>query len=935
MYFMKYNLLAVLFIFMAATETLAYKPVFITESFENGLSEWVVSPKPRKNSETYAKIDSRLSSHGSSSARISVANSEKKIRFLTQRTVKGDVSYRFSFQYYTRSNSGSGGRAWVRWLDENGRRIGDTVVSVLPGTANIWVEREQIVQSPSHACSADIIFEVFSTEILWLDEVKFSIQTGKRSGLALEEKPLFNELLISGSEPAKLRFFPYWGYNSDAEHYRKYAMIYGWPYSLEQQYRQCAQQGLAPLSGGWMKHPEMVESQGTAITYSLTGNSSIYNLLYKQKRILTEPEVIQAILRSIEKQNFPSAPKFCFLFDELFLLYSNIPDQSARTSNFWVQAEEEIKQRYGFGKFGMPDDESPYRWISYLRWQAEKSSEMIKLLSQEVRKRWPEIIILGPDEHSTFCPLDYERIGDYIDIQTGQTLATMSGYRQYNSGYMVKFYRDLTQKPVYPYIQVVKYGPSPSVETVYKWVDYALQNGAEGLFVGAVEWFDRTVNHPQYTAPTKWSNYLSIIKQLRSLPRVRRPEDSSVALHFSSFTQMSRGRMHLDKKRLASAYAILGPKCRSWFTFTDDFQLERDPERWEKYKVVVMPDCQYISESMQKTIQRFVANGGTLIVTDPKAFFNRIDGESLNGFREELFGVRVEKESPRRQIKINNQTFNISDNEAYKLKIMNPERVTVTGEYLDKSPAIIMTKLGKGKVWYFACQTSTGEVVDSPKWIKQWKKWLTELDIPLNLDIWRFQLPRSVEPVSQKNYCATGNAIVFKRNYPDVSMNLSIPGTYSYDIPPKGISEKNGSNKILFSKGFLTNRRRILDLKTDSCGRIRDETKLNTINWVVRFDTDQLEPNAITFDIKNVMPLTMARICFSGTLPPATVQTSINGRIWKNVGTSSLQFAEQDVSVVTYHMDAAGRYVKLKFDQRPENTLLTLAEIDIWSSRQK
>ena len=110
-----------------------------------------------------------------------------------------------------------------------------------------------------------------------------------------------------------------------------------------------------------------------------------------------------------------------------------------------------------------------------------------------------------------------------------------------------------------------------------------------------------------------------------------------MALHFGSFTQMSRRAP--DQTRMGATFAMLGPRAKAWFTFTDDFQIERDIAKWDEFKVVVLPDAKYADPSLCDAALRFVRRGGTLVVTDPEAFSFLLDGSDPAAFRKELFGA--------------------------------------------------------------------------------------------------------------------------------------------------------------------------------------------------------------------------------------------------------------------------------------------------------
>ena len=653
-----------------------------------------------------------------------------------------------------------------------------------------------------------------------------------------------------------------------------------------------------------------------------------------------DPALVNAFVDRIDSDNgMPRTvdrerPCFYFIFDEMFLSQTRIPKPETRINDYWKRADATVKEKYGFGKFGLPestDDTDPFRWIAYLRWQADLSVKTVRTLASAFRNKCPKAIILGPDEIATFCPHDWERMGREIDIATGQTLCAAGGSRRFNVGYLVKFHRDLTNRPVYPYVQLIKYGRSPTVETVYDWFDQLLQAGGEGAFVGAVEWFDRSLNHPKYAAPRKWRAVLDIVDTMQALPQVRRPEDKTMAVHFGSFTQMSRRTP--DQTRMGATFAMLGPRAKAWFTFTDDFQIERDTTRWDEFKVVVLPDAKYADRSLCDAALRFVRRGGTLVVTDPEAFSFLLDGSDPAAFRKQLFGVARSEGEPQNTIVLNGLSVNNPDPRGLAVKTIEGEDVKTLVSFGDGSPAVVTHGLGKGNVWYFAFNPNTDATVYDPRWIRQWRSWLEELEVPLDQDIWRFRLPRKPLPEEPADRCLTGNAVRFRRNVGGVSMNVDVPGGYRYEIPPQAspdCDESSGDELIPFNKGLLTNRRKMLAL-TGPSGKAADKKTMAMENWVVRFGPEETVANAITVDLAEPRALSRCSLVYSGTLPEITIAGSIDGDSWKSIGTMAADSTStKAVHVAENSVTGQFRYVRLAFAARKPRTTLTLAELEVW-----
>jgi len=246
---------------------------------------------------------------------------------------------------------------------------------------------------------------------------------------------------------------------------------------------------------------------------------------------------------------------------------------------------------------------------------------------------------------------------------------------------------------------------------------------------------------------------------------------------------------------------------------------------------------------------------------------------------------------------------------------------------------VVTHHLGKGEVWYFAFNPNTDATVYDPRWIRQWRSWLEKLEVPLDQDIWRFRLPRKPLPEEPADRCLTGNAIRFRRNVGDVSMNVDLPGGYWYEAPPQASPERaenNGDGLIPFKKGLLTNRREMLAL-TGPSGKPTDKEAMGLENWVLRFGPKETVANAIVVDLVEPRALSRCRLVYSGTLPEITVSGSMDGESWTPLGTiAANSTSTKAVHIAETTTTGRFRYVRLAFATRKADTTLTLAEMEVW-----
>ena len=923
-------------------------------SFEDGLAGWR-QYWFRGAAGASIQPDKTFHREGATSLAIKIPADHSRFRLSQTREIKPNTMYRIVFWFYTHATRGKGGTFRIGPSDAAGGHLGYFGHRTLHPTGNVWTEHEVFFKSPALARQAMFEFNFHGPLEGWLDHVRcerVDPAANKDLQLLYDERPaVYEELIVPGSEPKTPRMFPYWSYSADRSHFNATALRYGHRYDLEAEFKECAKRRFAPLVRMWhQRRPELADRCDTPATYYPACRTNIIKKAVANGAVpcrgnmpnTNAPLLRRAFVEYIDADNeMPrksdrEKPCFYFVFDEMFGTQLHVPPVKDRTSDYWKNADATVKEKYGFGKYGVPEsrqDADPLKWIAYLRWQADLSVETVRVLAEAFRKKCPKAIILGPDEFATFCPMDWQRMGQVVDVATGQTLCSAGGARQFNAGYLVKFHRDLTNRPVYPYVQLIKYGRSPSVETLYGWIDQLARGGSEGMFVGAVEWFDRDLNHPRYAAVQKWQATLDIAQTLQTMGRVRRPDDKTMALHFGSFTQMARGASP-DQTVVGATYGMLGPRARAWFTFTDDFQIERDVTRWDEFKVVVMPDAKYVDRSLCRAARRLVQRGGTLIVTDPEAYSFALDGTDLADFRKELFGVTRAKGTPQTTLVIGDKKLTNPDPRELTITITDPDRTTVLASFADKSPAIVEHRLGKGRVWYFALNPNNDATVDDVRWIRPWRAWLGKLGVPLDHDIWRFQIPRKPLAADPTDQCLTNNAVRFRRNVGEVSMNVDLPGSYTYAIAPKAGPEthaENAEGPIPFKQGLLTNRRDMLAAKRDAAGNPTDAEAMALENWIVRFGADETGANAITVDLTKPCDLTRCRLVYSGTLPEVTVEAGPDAKTWTPLATiASAETDTKTVLIAKAALQGKFRFVRFRFAARQANRALTLAELDIW-----
>ncbi len=929
---------------------IAVEEQLLNGSFEDGLTHWNQSVEGTAAADETLTIDETFASEGKSS--LFVERTTTPVWLTKEVKVKPNTGYRLKFSYFTEKLTGDTLMLFFYLRDEERRSLGDYGTQTLPGTANVWVEVELEFTTPSDAFLAGIDFYFKPGVKCWIDNVELiaddSIMPLDFSVLYPDNKPLYEEVMIPDSAPEKPLAYPYWTYSMQKALYASTAKMLGIPYSIESEIEESAKHNLAPFQHGLHKpYPELTLKHKTpALFYPV---SICYSLALEQGAVeatngmanYNDPiysEVVKKTIRETPMEGVdPDQPLFVFLADEWYRILTYIPTEEKRTDDYWKTLDPIVKERFGFGKYGLPasdDDPDPFKKIAYLRCQADQSIATLLDWRREILRANPKAIIVGTDEWSSATPLDWERMAQASDIQPGQTLHYRRGVFRFTSSYLTKFYHDLTGKPVYPYLQFIKYPSPPKIEALYEWMDQIFQAGGSGVFAGAVEWFDRELNHPKISDPEKWEAFLSICDRAQRMNKLKLPEDPKIAIHYGSYTAMANGRNASSKP--FAWYSLLGPRSRSYPTITDDFRIDRDNSRWDKFSLVVLPDQKFLSEETIHAIERFLSRGGTLLVPDRDAFQFRIDGEDLTNWREKLLGVKTVELLPKPETIVladGTSLFN-PGSYAFALELLDPDNTTILATYPNGQPAMIEHSVGEGKVIFCGFEAATDFSVDSVEWVKYWRNFLAERDIPLDDPIWRFTFPR--EEPSEKiwhNYlAATGNGYQMIRNQQESWMNLpNADGSYRYDVAPQMIPDAVGEDgTVPFSTGKLTNRGNWKQLAVDGSGYFTDPNAKAEENWVVRFGQEETSANAITIDLGKSFDLAGMRFYFNGNFPGATVSTSNDGKSFTEQG--SLASGTGDTYTVlerTLDLSGTGRFVRIAWPERNGGTL-TLIETDIW-----
>lgn len=139
---------------------------------------------------------------------------------------------------------------------------------------------------------------------------------------------------------------------------------------------------------------------------------------------------------------------------------------------------------------------------------------------------------------------------------------------------------------------------------------------------------------------------------------------------------------------------------------------------FDKYKIIIMPMLYMIKPGVEDKIEKFVANGGTAVMTYMSGMVNENDLCCLGGFPagklKDVFGIWAEEidtlyENEERTVTYDGQCFTIKD----YCEVVHPTTAKVLAEYNEDfyagNGAIFENEYKKGKAYYIACR-DTGEM---------------------------------------------------------------------------------------------------------------------------------------------------------------------------------------------------------------------------------
>ena len=609
----------------------------------------------------------------------------------------------------------------------------------------------------------------------------------------------------------------------------------------------------------------------------------------------------------------------------------NKPHNLKNPSNFISKADEEVKSKYGFGKFGIPwsnlpvDEYTPYRNWAYISWMHDIVRKTGKEFYNIVKQHDPALLVRSYSNSGNPVTNGFEFAGELCDlllVQLGEGGGTISPYMQ-NYAYWVKLAKDISgvkNVTAYPHECDSGYPTgAASEDEMLELYSQIFRAGGRSFSFWPASYGGR--NRPAIYAygnsegyPLAWQYMLKMCKHIQTMPDLKFPAVCDTAIYISSDSL----KCDLKGDTSAGVFTMLGPYARGWFKFVTDNTVNWKRDNLKNYKLVYLPYMQYTRPEAADDLIEYVKNGGTLICTDPLAFANNVDSTLLTGKRSVLFGIEVADRSPRyKAILLNGKTLPIKT-DSVKIKLLD-KNIEIIATFPDGTPAIVNRKLGKGKVIYYAFRVFSQEhLKPSMPWLEHIKNQHISLGGSVDHNIWRFRFPRMdvTLPEMPQGKCLTNNYAFFDR----FKFNDGL--LYNLDIKGKITIEYNGAARTLpFSESRLTDRRsvfyRTADYKKSYKNFVQDFSAAGKYTVTVKLDK--------AYDVDRL-------VYFYTGSHPQDWQINVlpeNGN-WQQISASAAGKTDAlEIKRIHVPVQKKIRAVKILFSKKSESFIMP--ELELWS----
>ncbi len=843
-----------------------------------------------------------------------------------------------------RQNGAPGYRVELGTVSANGAPSAMLKTECKPGTEPAISYR----RAPDDIAVAIRVFETGKTEkCIYENQIDIVNPHESKALAGKTENPLYRELL--GDEPAGLakRGSLTWVHGLVDPYMRPFAMQYGTRYVSDEMYKMFADEKLQVIinqmfiTSKYHAYYKNGVANGMKFVVFPMGSASKE---HRHTPFLPDPAVQAEYMKDIDalgqyKDNifavFWGDEAVDFIERDALEFFHKKRD----SYEFIRNADAEIKEKYGFGKYGIPesaDDRNPYRWIAFRHWLNDKLVDFYRRAYQKVKSISPELLVVSDDPTARQDMVyGYSDFAGTCDILTHQ-LYPLKDPEVECFGFLTKYIADLSgMREIWPVMHVEEYACSFTPEETLEKISESIRCGANGI-----HWFfnDTTnlragkkyLHCEYYGAPDRWQVELGAAKELEKMNRLRFPEPDCAVFAPEPTMRAYPGADPIPTRALY-LHSYLARGAGAWYKFINEGTMKNT--KLQQYKVIMTADAEYVSKDALKSIMDYVDGGGTLLVLDPEAFSFTPAGDSLASERAEFLGI-VNLSNGQRNPQINLGKYKLSTAGLAAFKIETASTAKIIGTFVSGKPAVIENSFGKGKVVTFAANPCDLRLAGNPEWKRFFLEYLGGAGVKTKQHIWRFKLPDNIiKPIpAPEGLCLTGNYVQWRQFKPIITANAAVAGTYSCNPPPDSPPESGSVKKdnIPFEQGNLTDRLRAI------YGGNADLGKSNINQWVAGWNTPG--PISIDFDFKKPYPIDRVVIFYQKYLRDVVVSVSEDGKNWTETKfplAANDNRNPEDVYDKVFQLPdhPAGRFVRISFapPQNPGNSKLILGEVEVWT----
>lgn len=479
--------------------------------------------------------------------------------------------------------------------------------------------------------------------------------------------------------------------------------------------------------------------------------------------------VEQEFIRGQQKSRFYDLYKkttgYILGYDEPFNGYTEMYSKSMNSRNVAAldKVDAAIREKYGFGKYGLPDyfaepdAAQPFRYIAFNRWFNDELLAVSRQWSAVLEETFPGVpqFMIDNNTCAGLAPLDYSLFEGHTDwlgcdpYPTSAKSIYSFDRALYHTGFSTRLLNDLaphTKTMVAPQ-GFIYHGGKPKPSDLREWSSQALKNGADGFM-----WYAAGAAHEIFDC---YREMFAINALAAKMDKIDLPTATKTAVLFSNYDQY--GTNDGVQHAAYSLYVLLGEQLKSNFRFISITGLQKGIAKLADYKLVYVPKLTYTDPQLTAQLRDFVRDGGRLVVFDPRFLSWNIDGTAV-AERAMFTGMgavaAMDTASGKiRSVKVGGKELPLAANthvvlptgrnvEAYSLAGVSGN---VVGTYADGSPAVVENSLGGGTVVYFGAQPfgNSSLAIRPGAWLEFFKREAATVGEVCDLPIWDFTIPES------------------------------------------------------------------------------------------------------------------------------------------------------------------------------------------------